>query len=391
MYVVNDIAYLAEGSNPYWSIWDVSNKNNPVQLVRTLVPTGGYIHTAWPTDDGRYLVTTEETGFHTVKFWNIENLANVQLVGEWLGDSRLAHNAQVSGNDRVYISHYESGVSIIDMSDPSNPFEISSYDTYPDSDNPAYNGTWGVFQYTNSGLIYASNMEGQLFILQEQQAVLADTFYIETSFGVPGSQVRVDISASNTLPIHQFIIPFSWDGEFNLQWDSASKVGLRTEYFEEMAANAIGSTSRSYRLTSTTFSNPAMDLPEGTGPILSLYFTIPWGVTGGPNPIVIQPVGSKMPLFLSSCLTYTPGSVDGAVSLSCCNGITGDIDGSPDQLMTILDVTFLVDYLFREGAEPECLDEANVDGEMGIDVLDITYLVAFLFQSGPLPVMCGTF
>jgi hypothetical protein len=81
-----------------------------------------------------------------------------------------------------------------------------------------------------------------------------------------------------------------------------------------------------------------------------------------------------------------------AVSFSgpCCNhdGIRGDVNydfGGPN----VADLTYLVDYLFRAGPTPPCVDESDVNGDGGNpNVADLTYLVDFLFRSGPPPAAC---
>ncbi|MFQ5499580.1 MAG: LVIVD repeat-containing protein, partial [Candidatus Zixiibacteriota bacterium] len=147
IYVMNDTAYIAEGSNGSFSIYDLTNKTSPQLLARVTIPNPGYVHNIWPTDDRRHVVTTEETAFHTVKIWNIENLANIQLSGEYLAPNNLAHNVHVVGNSTMFISHYQSGVAWVDISDPSNPRELVVYDTWVDED-PDFFGCWGVFPHT---------------------------------------------------------------------------------------------------------------------------------------------------------------------------------------------------------------------------------------------------
>lgn len=40
------------------------------------------------------------------------------------------------------------------------------------------------------------------------------------------------------------------------------------------------------------------------------------------------------------------------------------------------------------GGPPNCLEEADIDGTGQIDILDLTYLVEYLFLSGPEPLPC---
>jgi hypothetical protein len=73
-------------------------------------------------------------------------------------------------------------------------------------------------------------------------------------------------------------------------------------------------------------------------------------------------------------------------SSGCCTGIRGNANNAGD--ITIQDLTYLVNYLFRKGSAPICIDEANVNGVGAITVSDLTYLVQYLFNQGPTPAAC---
>jgi len=73
----------------------------------------------------------------------------------------------------------------------------------------------------------------------------------------------------------------------------------------------------------------------------------------------------------------------------CCNNLRGDLntDGVDGNLV---DLTFLVQYIFRGGAEPTCAGEGdvNADGSPS-NVLDLSFLVDKIFRGGPAPYSCG--
>jgi hypothetical protein len=75
-------------------------------------------------------------------------------------------------------------------------------------------------------------------------------------------------------------------------------------------------------------------------------------------------------------------------SASCCVGTAGDFNGD-GQEATILDVTYLVDGIFRGGPDPECMDETDVnsDGQQAT-ILDLTFLIDDIFRGGPAPPAC---
>ncbi len=165
VYARNDTVYVAEGYAHSFSIFDLSDKENPQLLARVSVPNAGYVHNIWPTDDGSHVMTTEETTGKTVKMWNIEDMDNIEMVGEYLGVNNLAHNTHIMG-DFAYISHYTAGVTIVDISDPTNLIEVARYDTYPLNDNSSFQGCWGAYPFTQNGMVFASDLEGYLTVLQ---------------------------------------------------------------------------------------------------------------------------------------------------------------------------------------------------------------------------------
>ncbi|MFQ6673617.1 MAG: choice-of-anchor B family protein [Fidelibacterota bacterium] len=165
VYARNDTVYVAEGYNSSFSLYDLVDKSDPRLLVRVEVPDGGYLHNIWPTEDGRRVMTTEETTYRTIKMWDVSDLKNVTLTGEYLGPNSLAHNAHIMG-DLAFISHYSYGVVAVDISDPANLKEVAFLDTYPTDDNPGFYGCWGAYPFTSNGDVYASNIEGYLTVMR---------------------------------------------------------------------------------------------------------------------------------------------------------------------------------------------------------------------------------
>jgi hypothetical protein len=91
------------------------------------------------------VLTTEGRTIELFKIWDIADLNNVNLVAEYLAPNNLAHNVHVEG-DYAFISHYTSGVVVLDIHDPTDPIEVAIYDTYGLNDNPEFAGCWGVFR-----------------------------------------------------------------------------------------------------------------------------------------------------------------------------------------------------------------------------------------------------
>nr|MBN2277341.1 dockerin type I repeat-containing protein [candidate division Zixibacteria bacterium] len=62
----------------------------------------------------------------------------------------------------------------------------------------------------------------------------------------------------------------------------------------------------------------------------------------------------------------------------------GDADGSG--ALNILDVTFLVNYLYKNGEAPSPIESGDEDGNGVINILDVTYLIKYLYKDGDPPV-----
>ncbi len=75
---------------------------------------------------------------------------------------------------------------------------------------------------------------------------------------------------------------------------------------------------------------------------------------------------------------------------SGCIGDRGNVDGDPNDMVDISDLTYLVDYLFGGGEAPPYPEEADINGDGNVDISDLTYLVDYLFGGGNPPMPCGT-
>ena len=71
-----------------------------------------------------------------------------------------------------------------------------------------------------------------------------------------------------------------------------------------------------------------------------------------------------------------------------CVGTRGDVNGDGNDA-NILDLTSLVDFIFRDGTESTCPNEADINSDgTPSNILDLTFLVDFIFRGGPAPGPC---
>ncbi|MCX6827891.1 MAG: hypothetical protein NT002_01215 [candidate division Zixibacteria bacterium] len=70
---------------------------------------------------------------------------------------------------------------------------------------------------------------------------------------------------------------------------------------------------------------------------------------------------------------------------TCCD-LPGDFTNN--DLVNILDVTAMIDNLYKGGPPAACVAEADANGSGVANIQDITYLIKFLYLGGPTPI-CG--
>ncbi|MEW5922651.1 MAG: dockerin type I domain-containing protein [Candidatus Zixiibacteriota bacterium] len=74
----------------------------------------------------------------------------------------------------------------------------------------------------------------------------------------------------------------------------------------------------------------------------------------------------------------------GAIPLVPPPYLCGDVDRS--DIINVLDVTFLVRYLYKGGPAPIPIASGDADGSGAVNLLDVTYLIRFLYDGGGAPI-----
>ena len=163
-------------SSAVFSIADVSDKENMYALARTGYPNLAYTHQGWLTEDHKYFYMNDELdelqekveGTRTL-IWDVQDLDDPVLVSEFYLDNRASdHNLYVHGNF-LYQSNYQSGLRILDITDPLNPVETAHFDTVPFGvDEPGFGGSWSNFPYFKSGIIAVSSRGEGMFLVKKR-------------------------------------------------------------------------------------------------------------------------------------------------------------------------------------------------------------------------------
>ena len=224
-------------------------------------------------------------------------------------------------------------------------------------------------------------------------AALADSMYADTVLAVAGETVEVVISATNTVPVSQFMIPVQYSGVLGLNQSAVtwSTEGCRTaglDLQQQIHFNPVG-----YEMTFRLANQGAsQDVAPGQGPILKIFFQLDGAPAFGEETVIdISGYNNYVPGFENSVFDYDPIVINGLIhNPDCCQGFRGNVDGDSDDIIEITDLIYLVQFMFQDGPEPPCMKEANVNGGIfgEIDIEDLIMLVNYMFQDGPEPVEC---
>jgi len=208
-----EIAFVFDGRDRtgaaiggFTEIWDVSDKNNIVQLARFRLPGLVFSHNGWTTDEQDFLFMGDEidelvladwafapiftqpvadptnkpqTGTYIVDISDLDNPVFAQRYED--GTVGLDHNFVVEDN-KLIIASYTSGTRVLQIDrDSSNNISLTPHavmDTEPrlqentlnikqeENFGSAFLGQWGIYAFPDSDTIIASDINNGLMVMR---------------------------------------------------------------------------------------------------------------------------------------------------------------------------------------------------------------------------------
>ena len=128
-----------------------------------------------------------------LRMWEIGDGSAIQIAEYATPEAAIIHNVHIKGS-LAYIAYYSAGVRVVDVSDPTLPREVGAFDT-SESYGDGFTGCWGVYPYTPSGLVYASDLQRGLFVLRyldNTDSVVRGTLHVEgaSAARVAGAEMK---------------------------------------------------------------------------------------------------------------------------------------------------------------------------------------------------------
>lgn len=163
----NNILFLANILDGFFSMFDVTDKANPVFLGNRNTPNN-FTHNLWFSDDLNYVYTTDEVSGAFLAEYDVSDpgaITETDRIRTTTGTDVIPHNTHFI-NNFIVTSYYRDGVIIHDVSDKGNMKEVARFDTSPAFSGNGFNGCWGVYPWLPSCNIIASDIENGLYILK---------------------------------------------------------------------------------------------------------------------------------------------------------------------------------------------------------------------------------
>ncbi|MEO6182420.1 MAG: hypothetical protein ABIP76_04760, partial [Verrucomicrobiota bacterium] len=171
-------------------LWDVSNVGTQPAKWLGRIYSGYSSHSSWPTPDGNTLVICRETPGGDVSFYDISSIPNPSptstnnptpiavISPARMGiEGDIPHNPVIVSN-LLFISWYQNGLQVFDITDRTKPVRIGSYDTYPGTGvTNAYAGNWGIYPKLGLNKLLVSDIYSGFFILDASAVLTATNNY----------------------------------------------------------------------------------------------------------------------------------------------------------------------------------------------------------------------
>jgi hypothetical protein len=305
-------------------IWDVTQiGSQPAQWLGRIY-AGYNSHSSWPTDDGNTLIVCREMPGGDVKLYDITNPGSIMsntpplvtITPASMGlENDIPHNPVVVSN-LLFLSWYQNGLQVFDITDRTKPVRVGFYDTYPGARSSSYQGNWGIYPWLGLNKVLLSDIQGGLFIVDASATAVPTNNY-------PPLMVQSPASLTTTQGMNATFMPTITGSLLQYRWTFNGATLAGTTSNSLTLTNVQSSSAGNYSVIASNASGIA------TSAVAVLSVVVPSGAPG----ISSQP--QNISVYPDTEASFSVG-VTGAAPLSYqwrFNG--GDIAGATSSSFTL--------------------------------------------------------
>ena len=254
-------------------IWDVSNVGTQPAQWLGRVYSGYNSHSSYPTPDGNTLIVCRETPGGDVRFYDITNPGSiptnvapfVSLTPAGLGmEADVPHNPVVVSNF-LFVSWYQNGIQVFDITDRNQPVRVGFYDTYPAAATSTFQGNWGIFPNLGFDKLLLSDIQSGLFVLNGAALLTPANNYPPLIVRQPASLTvtqGVDVTFAPTITGSALAFQWRFNGA-NLSGATGSNLTLNAVSAGNAGAYTIVVSNATATITSSVASLSVL-IPQGS-------------------------------------------------------------------------------------------------------------------------------
>jgi hypothetical protein len=178
------VRLYAAGWKSKCDIWDITNIASQAPVLLGSFTAGVSGSSSYATADGNFLAYSRKTTDSTseVKIYDITNpaaavVASTITMSAFGIDAIAPHDPKIMGN-LMYVSWFQAGTLIFDITDPHSPMLVGVYDTYPAKPTPGQlEGNWGVYPFLGADRVLLSDRNTGLYIVDTTAVSSAAAMY----------------------------------------------------------------------------------------------------------------------------------------------------------------------------------------------------------------------
>ena len=393
-------------------IFDISDVTNPIKVSEIILDGGLGAHNCMV--DGDYLYIVGNEGLGGLEIFEITNPATPLKVGEF--QPFYYHDLDIYKDTLIALGVHGEGIDILDISDKTAPSLIKRFN-YPGSgahnaeflqgmnyvaigDEIGTSGNWtrifDLRDLDNISLVSEININSKAVVhnCYEKNGILYIAHYSQ------GAQLFNVTDPENPVKIGYYDTNLQFGPDNGGAWTvypyfESGRIIVSDQYLGLFLLQNTKPDSCMIQMPGDVDGDRDIDANDviALNNFLAENGPAPYPLANADyngdciinsldvNQLADNIAMGAVPLQIVDCTCLEP-------IIACCIGSSGDINDDGTDA-NILDLTYLVDYVFRGGSPTLCDEKADLNNDgTPSNILDLTYIVDFIFRGGPAPGPC---